>query len=332
MSKLTRYIRKASVMAVLSMASAYAYAVDCPGGSNFYHQSVGSVTPITTTINVAVASNFQGPAVDLADAYVAGTSYQVNLCHASSGTIASSIIGGNPYNIALFLAANYDFAETVYNDVGLGDLFGYAQGVPVFLLSPNAYISNTAADYFLTGQTNGAVAAGLTSNVVLKHASGTPAASTIAIANHVSAPYGTAASDILCLMGGATPPSCGTGYWDPTTPTTYTYNAGTAVTTACSSLVSASQWQCEYDNVGLTLQAIDNNSVTGGFVAWSQVCDSGSYPSARYVKFTNNTLDQYGTLVDIASSAEETVAADLVTYMSIGSGSWDTFLSNHCYQ
>jgi ABC-type molybdate transport system substrate-binding protein len=269
-----------------------------------------------------VASNFKDPAAELADDYVVGTSYQVNLCHGSSGTISSSITGGNSYNISLFLSADQGFADAVYdNGDGLDLPFRYAKGIPVFLLSPNAYNSNVAADYFLTGQVSGAIADGLSNYVVLKHSSGTPTASTIAVANHTNAPYGFAAGYILSPMG----------FWNTGT---LLYNAGTNVTTACSSLISGSQWQCEYNNVDLTLQAINNNSVTGGFVGWSQVCDSGTYPSARYVKFSNSSYltQQYGVLIDIASGAQETVAADLVSYMDIGSGAWDTFLTDHCYQ
>jgi ABC-type molybdate transport system substrate-binding protein len=322
MNQFSRYIPKVIGTAALLLASAYSYAVDCPGGSNFYHQSIGTVTPITTTITVAVASNFKDPAIDLADDYVAGTSYQVNLCHGSSGTISSSITGGNPYNIALFLAADQSFAtDVVEAEKNLGSEFRYANGVPVFLLSPNAYNSNVAADYFLTGQGGYATAEGLTPYVVLKHYSGTPTASTIAIANPTNAPYGVAASVIL---GDMSPDLWNSGG--------YAYNAGTAVTTACSSLISGSQWQCEYNNVDLTLQSIDNNSVTGGFVGWSQVCDSGTYPSARYVKFPDYSLAQYGVRIDIASGAQETVAADLVSYMDVGSGAWDTFLTDHCYE
>lgn len=320
MNQFSRYIRKTIGTAALLLVSAYSYAVDCPGGSNFYHQSIGTVTPITTTITVAVASNFKDPAAELADDYVVGTSYQVNLCHGSSGTISSSITGGNPYNISLFMSADQSFATAVVTaGKNLGSEFPYANGIPVFLLSPNAYNSNVAADYFLTGQVNGAYAEGLTPKVVLKHASGTPTASTIAVANHTNAPYGIAAGNILGLMG----------FWNTST---LLYNAGTNVTTACSSLISGSQWQCEYNNVDLTLQAINNNSVTGGFVGWSQVCDSGAYPSARYVKFPAYVLEQYGVLIDIASGAQETVAADLVSSMNIGSGTWDNFLTNHCYQ
>jgi ABC-type molybdate transport system substrate-binding protein len=327
MNQFSRYIPKVIGTAALLLVSAYSYAVDCPGGSNFYHQSIGTVTPITTTITVAVASNFKDPAAELADDYVVGTSYQVNLCHGSSGTISSSITGGNSYNIALFLSADQGFADAIWdngNGVGLDTPFLYAYGVPVFLLSPNAYNSNVAADYFLTGQGSGATADGLSNSVVLKHYSGTPSASTIAIANVSNAPYGDAASKILDDM-----PNGSTTFWDGGG---YVYNAGTAVTTACSSLISGSQWQCEYNNVDLTLQAINNNSVTGGFVGWSQVCASGTYPSARYVKFPFYRLAQNGVLVDIASSAQETVAADLVSSMNIGSGTWNTFLTNHCYQ
>lgn len=321
MNQFVKHIISAIVALIALLSPIYSYAVDCPGGASFYHTSTGTVTPITTTITVAVASNFKDPAIDLADAYVVGKSYQINLCHGSSGTISSSITGGNPYNVALFLAANQSFADAVVSaGYGLGSgSFRYANGVPVWLLSPNAYASDDAADYFLTGQPSGAVADGLTPNVDLKYASGTPAASTIAIGNHSSAPYGITAGTILGLMG----------YWNTST---LLYNAGSAVSTACSSLISGSQWQCEYDNIDLTLQAIDNNSVTGGFVGWSQVCNATNYPATQYVKFPSYALQQYGVLVDIASSSEETVAADLVSYMNVGSGSWSTFLTNHCYQ
>jgi ABC-type molybdate transport system substrate-binding protein len=324
MNQFSRYIRKTIGTAALLLVSAYSYAVDCPGGSNFYHQSIGTVTPITTTITVAVASNFKDPAAELADDYVVGTSYQVNLCHGSSGTISSSITGGNPYNVSLFLSADQSFATAVVTaGKNLGSAFLYANGVPVFLLSPNAYASYDAADYFLTGQPYGAAADGL-SDVVLKHYSGTPTASTIAVASHTNAPYGIAASQILDAM--LEPP---TTLWNGGS---YIHNAGTDVTTACSSLISGDDWQCQYNNVDLTLQAIDGNKVTGGFVGWSQVCDSGTYPSDRYVKFPAYVLAQYGVRIDIASGAQETVAADLVSYMDVGSGAWDTFLTDHCYE
>ncbi|WP_333873624.1 substrate-binding domain-containing protein [Methylobacter sp.] len=329
MNRFSRHTGNVISALALLLVSSYAYAVDCPGGSNFYYSATGSVTPTTTTINVAVASNFKDAAKDLANGYVAGTSYKVNLCQGSSGTISSSINGGNPYNIALFLSADQSFADAV--TVALGSSFPYANGVPVFLLSPNAYGSHVAADYFATGQTHGATADGLTSYVILNHASGTPAAGTIAIANHSSAPYGIAAStQILYPMGGGTPPN-GSGYSDLSTPATYIYNATTNTASACNGLVSGSQWQCEYNNVDLTLTAIDSNSVTGGFVGWSQVCNSTTYPTNRYVKFPDYVLAQYGVLIDIADSTQETVAANLVSYMDVGSGTWNTFLTNHCY-
>lgn len=320
MNQLSRCVRKVIGTVALSTVYTYSYAVDCPGSSNFYHTATGNVTPTTTTINVAVASNFKDAAEELADDYVVGTSYKVNLCHGSSGTISSSVTGGNPYNISLFLSADQSFADAVDTaGYALSTPFLYAKGIPVWLLSPNAYASDDAADYFLTGQSNGATADGLTPKVVLKHSSGTPAADTIAIAHTVNAPYGTAAKTILTDMG----------LWN----SSHVYNAGTAVTTACDSLVSGSQWICQYNNVDLTLQAIDNNNVTGGFVAYSQVCDSGRYASARYVKFSSAYYtQQYGVLVDITSSAQETVAADLVSYMNLGSSSWNTFLTDHCYE
>ncbi|MGZ4990898.1 MAG: substrate-binding domain-containing protein [Methylobacter sp.] len=325
MNQLSRHSCNVISALALLLVSSYAYAVDCPGGSNFYYSATGSVTPTTTTINVAVASNFKDAAIDLANGYVYGTSYKVNLCQGSSGTISSSINGGNPYNIALFLSADQGFANAV--TVGLAPPFQYANGVPVFLLSPNAYGSHVAADYFSTGQPNGATADGLTSYVILQHASGSPAVNTIAVANHSSAPYGIMATGtILNSMG-----SGGSGYYDGSTPSTYIYNATTNTASACNGLVSGSQWQCEYNNVDLTLTAINNNSVTGGFVGWSQVCNSTTYPTSRYVKFSDYVLAQYGVLIDIVDSTQETVAADLVTYMDVGSGTWDTFLTNHCY-
>jgi len=325
MNQLSRCTRNAIGTLALLLVSAYSYAVDCPGGSNFYYTATGSGT-IATTINVAVASNFKEPAEALVDGFVAANpTYEVNLCHESSGTIASSITGGNPYNIALFLSANQGFASAIVTaGKNLGAIFHYANGIPVFLLSPNAYASNDAADYFLTGQPYGAAADSL-SDVVLKHYSGTPAASTIALAHHTSAPYGIATSQILEAM--LEPP---TTLWNGGS---YVHNAGTNVTSACSSLISGDDWQCQYNNVDLTLQAIDNNKVTGGFVAYSQVCDSGRYATDRYLKFSSPYYTaQYGVLVDIASGTQETVAANFVTYLDIGSGAWDTFLTNHCYQ
>ncbi len=302
--------------AALLMASAYSYAVDCPGGTNFYHTATGSVSPITTTINVVVASNFKDPAEDLADDFVVGTSYQVNLCHGASGTIATSINGGNPYNLSLFMAADEGYAQDVADgSYGLGDIFLYAYGVPVWYLSPNAYASNNASAYFFTGQASGATAEGLTSKVVLKHSTGTPNAPTIAIGNIPNAPYGNAANVILGQMGLAS--------------TSYIYNAGTNVTSACSGLISGSQWQCMYSNIDNTLLAIENNAVTGGFVGWSQVC---SKPTARYVKFPDYYTEQYGVLVDVASSAQETVAAAFVSFMNIGSVGWNSFLTTNCYK
>jgi len=130
MNRFSRHTGNVISALALLLVSSYAYAVDCPGGSNFYYSATGSVTPTTTTINVAVASNFKDAAKDLANGYVAGTSYKVNLCQGSSGTISSSINGGNPYNIALFLSADQSFADAV--TVALGSSFPYANGVPVF--------------------------------------------------------------------------------------------------------------------------------------------------------------------------------------------------------
>lgn len=277
--------------------------------------------------NLAVASNFYTAAQSIATGFLnsIGNTYKINVCHDSSGALDTEIRSTNTDYYALFLSADEDRPDNLVGTAfALGSAFDYANGIPVFFLSPNAYASGTysASSYLNQGQGAGAVADGLTNYVTIK-TSGSPSVSKLAIGNPTPAPYGEAAEVILTDMG------ISYGTYDST-------NKVTAVSGSCS-VSSGSNWVCEYNNISLTKQAIDNNEVTAGFISYGQVCAAlgSSEPAAKYVKFPDSAylVLQKGILLDITDGTAESRASAFKSYMLGGAGSadWNTWLQANCY-
>lgn len=307
----------------------------------------------TVGFKLAVASNFYLSAQQIAASFLAvgPKAYDIYICEGSSGSLFNSIVPSNTPQYALFLSADTvrpaALRASPYTALTLADPFPYAKGTPAFLISPDAFNSGTATDYLLTGTSGsppGAIASpapGSTltfSNNVKIKTSGSPAVSTLAIATPSLAPYGEQTALILGRPAGSpppppVPPTNNMGQWS--TP----YNATTNSTPDCATVSSGSSWICSYDNINVTLDAINADSVTAGFVSYGQICPALTVPSTKYdpdraVLFPDYPTVQNGILLDVTDSTAETKAADFKTYMLNGAGSanWNTWLTDHCYQ
>lgn len=292
----------------------------------------------TVGFNMAVASNFYLSAQSIATSFLAigPKNYNIYICEGSSQALYDSIVPTNAPQYALFLSADEQRPDDLYKNTSLtlAAPFDYAKGTPVFLLSTNAY-NATSGNYRARNYLNQSVSPGgataqssvtgesITNNVSIKKSSGSPIVTDLAIGNPDLAPYGVAAQSILTAMG----------LWATSTK----YDAGTNTSTSCATL-SSGKWICKYDNINITLDAINNNSVTAGFVSYGQVCPAlkgSTYPVDKYVLFPAYPTIQDGVQLKVQSdSTAETKAADFKTYMLGGAGStdWNTWLTDHCYQ
>lgn len=306
--------------------------------------SHATCTTIGTTgvvgFNIAVASNFSLSAQAIAANFLAigPKPYDIHICDGSSSALFNVIVPSNSSQYALFLSADTTrpaaLRASPYTALTLADPFTYAKGTPAFLLSPAAYSATSgsyrAVNYLNTGLGSGAIAersdASLSSvsNSVAVKMSGSPSVANLAIGDPTYAPYGVATQDILTEMG----------QW-PGTGLAGTTNASTNVTTACSSL--GGNWICRYDNINHTLDAINNDAVTAGFVSYGQICPAltgTTYALDRYVLFPDYQTIQDGILLDVTDNTAETKAAAFLSYMLGGAGStdWNAWLTSHCYQ
>lgn len=194
--------------------------------------SGGASPALATNINVSAAANFCAPPNpndptplgDLITAFqTANPSYTVTLVQCgATGTLASQITGGNSLGVDLFLAANSATPASLASGYGVGSPFTYAVGTLAFW-SKSVNVS-----------------AGYSSSTYPK----------VAVANTTTAPYGTAASQLLTGRYGLTAPL------------------------SSNSLVNI------YSNIDLTFQAVNSGSEAVGFVALSQICHLGAYPPA----------------------------------------------------
>ncbi|RCW68515.1 substrate-binding domain-containing protein [Pseudorhodoferax soli] len=289
----------------------------------------------TVGFNLAVASNFYLSAQSIAAGFLAigPKAYDIYICEGSSAALYSAIVPSNTPQYAMFMSADAqrpaDIAS-MYSSLTASAPFRYANGTPVFLLSPNAYAATSgsypAVNYLVTGLSSSSSppfaeaarsSTGLpviSNNVALSTTPPTRV-STLAVAEPSLAPYGVQAQVILNLMG----------QW--VTPT----SRGTNVTTACSSAI------CAYDNINLTLNAINNNAVTAGFVSYGQVCPAltgTTYAAGRYVLFPKYPTSQDAIMLKTTDATAQTKASDFATYMLGGAGAtnWNTWLTNNCYQ
>lgn len=274
-----------------------------------------STTPTTT---IAVASNFYTPAQELVQGFLSATSSSstIRVCHDSSGTLMTEITGTPSYPYTLFLSADEDRPETLqntYSNLVATDAtaFRYANGIPVFYVA-----SGTASDLLLSGQSGSYAASEDQSAVQID----TDSVTRLGIANTSSAPYGAKAKEILTAMG----------QWSDAS----VYDADSVYTPStsgsCTQSAGSTQWICQYKNVAITLSAATAADVNAIFVSWGQVCTS---TSTQYVKFPDYAIPQYGILLALSGSttAGQTLAADLVSYMNLGSTGWNEWLGTRCY-
>lgn len=315
-------------------ASTQAQALSCT--------TVGASGSVGFTI--AVASNFNAPTLSLATAYADSQGYKITVCQDSSGNLYNAIIPSNGPQYALFFSADTTRPaqiSTNYPTLVAASPANYAKGIPVFLLSPSAYAAASgnyrAVSYLTTGLSAGANAQrsdstlpAVTNHVKVRRAPSSPPVSYLAIGNPSLAPYGVAAGWVLGSDSVAYPDNM--GLWASGANVA---NAGTNVTASCAGFVTGSQWICEYDNIDYTLQAITNNQVTAGFVAYAQVCPTwagNAYQLDQYVLFPGyNTMQAYVQL-NVSDATTQARATAFLAYLGIGTGSWNSWLTSHCYQ
>lgn len=340
---LLKRVRLLAGVTVLAAASASSYAA-CPTTTPGWARVVAGTDSTTLLFKMAVASNFVTPVQTLANNYLASlglsASSYIEICGNSSGTISSEI---NSYNatdlFSLFMSADVANAAAISSTYKIGDPFRYANGIPVFLLSPAATSASSSAypalDYLtITGNppnggawTEGTVTAIDDYTVMKRSSSATYRVDTLAIGNPTLAPYGVAAMQVLKNMGFGTP--------------TYA-NADTDVASDCSSLVGSGQWICAYRNIDYTLQAINNNKVTAGIVSYGQVCPAfqgSTYDPKRYAKFTDDSTHQNAVSL-VSTGTQQTNSDNFLTYLGVKtpnatngfSSTWNAWLASNCYQ
>lgn len=283
--------------------------------------SNASPAPAAAT-TIVVASNFYGPAQDLVSSFLATllpTTKTIRVCHDSTATIYGEITGTPAYPYTLFLAANAttptSLQGTSYVQSG-ATAFRYAYGIPV--LYTNSDTTGLTKDDLIedgiSSLDSTATADGYADYVRVNESN----VDSLGIGNVPGAPYGVAARTILTAMK----------QWLASP-----YGSGTAPTNGGTGGACTSGDLCMYNNIDYTLQAIENGDVTAGFVSWGQVCAENSN---WYVTFSDYPLDQKGILLNVdgnpaTTSAAEQLAADLKTYMNLGSAGWNTWLNNRCY-
>ena len=128
------------------------------------------------TVTVAVASNFTGPAREIADRFEIETGHDVRIVTGSTGKLYAQILAGAPFDV--FLSADEEAPAKL-----LGS--GLATGVSRYALGVLVIVS---ADPALRGEP---------CRDALERAKG----DTVAIANPVTAPYGQAAKAFLNTFG-----------------------------------------------------------------------------------------------------------------------------------
>jgi ABC-type molybdate transport system substrate-binding protein len=276
------------------------------------NSTASTATPVTT---FAVASNFYSATQSLVKEYLTSVSSSsaIRVCHDSSGTLLTEITGTPTYPYTLFLSADASrpaaLKGTTYVPSGATP-FEYANGIAVFYVA-----SGTASSYLTTGNSGSTATADSMTGVQIADS-----VTKLAIGNISSAPYGTQAKAILGKMG----------QWDDSA----LYNAGSVYTPAtsgsCTLGAGSGQWICEYTNIDVTLSAISTGDVTAGIVSWGQVCSASS---SQYVKFSNDPIRQDGILLNLsgATDAGKALAAAVVSYMNLGSSTWNSWLATKCY-
>lgn len=262
-------------------------------------------------INIAVASNFY-----------------------NSGQAGSSAIADL---IAAFQTANAGSTVTIVQNGATGTLEsqitgGNGLGVDLFLAADTAHPQDLATNYsslvvgnpfnyavgtlvFWSNTPNVNVtcsnggSCGYDSNTYLN----------VAIANPSTAPYGLAANTLLTGRYGLNPP------------------------------LSTNPLVSEFSNIDTTLAAVKNQTVTVGFVALSQICQNGSYPtsgsalvypptdtSVSPVIFNYNPIVQAGIRIAHTRTTDQNTELDaFVAYLTDHTTSPQSqmikTLNNYCY-
>jgi molybdate transport system substrate-binding protein len=281
------------------------------GGLTAALLAASSFAAHAANINLAVASNF----------YISGT------------------VGNSPIAdlIAAFQTANPGNTVTVVQNGATGTLEsqitgGNALGVDLFLAADTAHPQDLATNFpalVVPGSTfNYAIGTLVfwsnTSGVDVTCGSGSCGYASnvypsVAIANPSTAPYGVAANTVL------------TGRY------------GLAAPLSSNPLVT------EFSNIDTTFAAVQNQSVAVGFVALSQICQAGRYPtsgsalvypptdtSVSPVVFNYNPIVQAGIeIVHTRSSDQDAELSAFVAYLTDHSTSppsqMITTLTSYCY-
>jgi hypothetical protein len=264
-------------------------------------------------LKLAIASNFFGPAQDMASAYLSATggTRSALVCHNSTGHLQAEIVSGTELPPELgptdpgFPRYDYFFAANTATPVSLQASTGhtaflYAKGVPV-LYSESAFNPQvTSVGDLITGlgpATHATIAGTQIGGLQINSR-----ALSVGVANPTGAPYGQAAKNVTTAMGytwnGNTPPS------PPVHPTLF------------------SNIDITFSSVGTT---VNNTFVGAAFVAKSQICPS--LQTARYVEFPGFSLDQ--SAIQLSTNTESN-GFDSYLHGRL-STDWDAFLTLNCY-
>ncbi|MDR3299618.1 MAG: substrate-binding domain-containing protein [Candidatus Accumulibacter sp.] len=293
----------------------------------------------------AVASNFYEPALSLATAYADSQNYQITVCHDSSGNLYNAIVPDNAPQYALFFSADIERPADIslyYPALVASGPYNYAHGIPTFLLSPAAYAATTgnyrAVNYLTTGLAAGLGASAESSDsslppinnyVALNRPRDEPSVDYLAIGDPKLAPYGVAASWILGIDPTNYPNNM--NLWNAAN----VFDAGSNVTSSCSSLVSGTEWICTYSNIDYTLQAIAGDMATAGFVSYAQVCPvwaDAKFQLDQYVLFPDYETTQAYVALNVKDATAQADATAFLASLGIGGTTWNTWLGNNCYK
>ncbi|MES2261074.1 MAG: molybdate ABC transporter substrate-binding protein [Pseudomonadota bacterium] len=244
---------------------------------------------MAATLKIGVASNFEIPLRAIVDAYKFdfSSSDTITVTGGATGTLKAAIISGGstngPYD--LFLAANQAAPVDLVNNYSSlveGSSFTYATG----------YLT-------LWSNTSGVnVSSGLPSNFYSLYGQ-------VAIADHITAPYGAAAWTVLQ----ASPHN---------------------ITSLPDSKVA------EYTNIDTTFQAVNTPGKQIGFVAKSQVCQNlgagETFSGTSHYVYTGSPIVQAGVAIERTSrsGADDTLLSDFINYLRTNSNA-QAIIQQYCY-
>jgi molybdate transport system substrate-binding protein len=269
---------------------------------------------------------------------IAAHAANINLAVASNFYI-SGVAGNSPIAdlIAAFQTANPGNTVTVVQNGSTGTLEsqitgGNALGVDLFLAADTAHPQDLVTNFQSLVVPNSLFNYAIGTLVFWSNTTGVNVTcnggscgydptvySSVAIANPATAPYGVAANTVL------------TGRYGLDTP------------------LSSNPLVTEFSNIDTTFAAVQNTSVAVGFVALSQICHAGSYPtsgsalvypptdtSVSPVVFNYNPIVQAGIeIVHTRTSDQDAELSAFVAYLTDHSTSppsqMITTLTSYCY-